>query len=285
MSDIWSGIGVDIAPREGEWLYRAHGEMHGPIPKKALIERLLRGHLDLDTPVAKEGGEFHPIGRVAAFAPHLKEAKKQEAKRVAKKRFRLGLLIMVPVLGAASVGGFFVWEHIEAAKKQRLAKQKAMQKDLEKRRKSFAKQDKMGLVALVALPSAKEVKIRSTPVKRPKAPKRPGRPATKEEPVEAISSCERSQQEILGTLARHLGKINVCVEDEKSRDKQGLLPPSLGLSFVVKPSGKIVEFGIADRHYRTGPMKNCMTKAFSRIRYPAAGGSNCPIDIPIRIGG
>ncbi len=30
MSDIWSGIGIEIAKSEGEWLFRQGGEIHGP---------------------------------------------------------------------------------------------------------------------------------------------------------------------------------------------------------------------------------------------------------------
>ena len=31
-------------------------------------------------------------------------------------------------------------------------------------------------------------------------------------------------------------------------------------------------------------MKNCMTKVFDMIRFPPAGGPNCPTEIEIEIG-
>jgi hypothetical protein len=99
-----------------------------------------------------------------------------------------------------------------------------------------------------------------------------------------VASCKLSQQDIFGTLRKSLAKINVCVEDEKSRDKEGLLPPTLELSFVVQTSGKVVDFEIEDRHYKKGPMNNCMIKAFQTITFPSSNGANCPVSIPIKIG-
>ena len=99
-----------------------------------------------------------------------------------------------------------------------------------------------------------------------------------------MQSCKLTQQDIFGTLRSALGKLNVCVEDEKKRDTQGLLPAALELGFVVKPNGKVVDFAINDRHYRTGPLNNCMIKAFNTITFPGSTGANCPITIPIKIG-
>ena len=62
------------------------------------------------------------------------------------------------------------------------------------------------------------------------------------------------------------------------------LKAKIEIEFVVRPEGKVVDFGVNDRHYRTGILKNCMTKVFNRIRYPSVGGSNCPVTIPITTG-
>ena len=89
MSDIWSGIGVDITKTEGEWLFRVGGEIHGPVPQRVVVDKLLRGELSPTTPVALEGGEFHPIAQVKAFSEYVKEAKKRAAERTARRRSRL----------------------------------------------------------------------------------------------------------------------------------------------------------------------------------------------------
>jgi hypothetical protein len=77
----------------------------------------------------------------------------------------------------------------------------------------------------------------------------------------------------------------VCVEDEKKRDTQGLLPPTLVLDFVVRASnGTVSDFFIDNRHYRAGPLNNCFVKVFRTIRFRSSGGSNCPVRLPIKIG-
>ena len=96
------------------------------------------------------------------------------------------------------------------------------------------------------------------------------------------STCQRDNQDIIKTLSRHLRKINVCVQDERKRSGDKL-PDALELDFIVKPSGRVVEFAIDHRHYRRGPMKNCMTKVFRTVRYPRSGGTACPVSIPIKV--
>lgn len=299
MSDIWSGVGVDISQSaDEEWLYRAGDQLCGPVPHQSIARKLANGELALDTLVAKEGGEFHPIVRVAAFSGAIAEAKKIERIRLAKKRRRIFLAIFLPVLIGAGVGGYFAFKLHKKAQAERVTKQ--LEAEAKLRQAEQAAGREVGLVALVSLGTEDTVKIRNQPppeqpaaaptkkATRPRAATGAGAAdadkAAAPEPEQSISSCQLSQGDIFGTLKKNLGKINVCVEDEKSRDKQGNLPEALELSFVVQTSGKVVEFEIGDRFYRTGPLKNCMTKAFNSMSFPTSNGANCPVTIPIKIG-
>jgi hypothetical protein len=149
----------------------------------------------------------------------------------------------------------------------------------------------MKLVALVTLGTEAEVKIKSErkPGKPPKPgttkPPKPGEAPAAAPADEMVSDCTRSQGDILGALGKHVGKLNVCVVEEKNGPEGKLLPSTLEIEFVVRSDGKVVDFGIGDRHYRTGPLKNCMTKVFMGVRYPEAKGSNCPVTLPLKIGG
>ncbi len=286
MADIWSGIGVNISSSPGgdEWLYRVGDEMRGPVPFKVVVQKLVAGELNVNTPVAKEGGEFHPIARVAAFAPHVTEAKKQAQKRTLKRIRRLALILALPALAALAGGGYIVYQGYQRALAAKEAERRAAENVLAERRKREAAAPQMKLAALVSLGSEEDVKIHQNPAgKKPSGHSRT-RSHTESEPDTMVQQCQLSQAQILGTLRKHLGKINVCVEDEKSRDTQGLLPPSLSLEFVVQTSGKVTEFAINDRHYRKGPLNNCMIKAFKTISFPSSTGANCPVTIPIKIG-
>lgn len=287
MPDIWSGIGTDISQKsEGEWLYKVGGETRGPLPMQVLAQKLIKGEIDISTQVAREDGDFHPVSRVAAFAPHITEAKKQASRRGAAKMRRLVLMLALPAIAILSVAGYFVWVELgknrDAAAREARAKQAALALQ---RQKAEALPD-MGLVALVSLGTEDTVKIRAHPGAKKPGVKKPTATGTAQppEPEEMVQQCKLSQADILGTLKKNLAKINVCVEDERSRDTQGLLPPTLELDFVVQTSGKVTDFALSDRHYRVGPLNNCLIKAFNTIQFPDSKGANCPVSIPIKIG-
>jgi hypothetical protein len=284
MADMWSGLGREISQNvESEWLYRVGAEVRGPVPQQVVAQKLVRGEISLETQVSKEGsGTFHPIARVAVFAPHITEAKKQADKRAATKMRRNVVLLLLPALLALGGGGYFVYSGFKVRKHEAEVRRAALEKELQEKRAKEAALPQMGLVALVSLGTEDDVKIRSSSAPR----KSGGKPKEEEEEAdEMVMQCKLSQADIFGTLKKALAKINVCVQDEKSRDTQGLLPPTLELSFVVTTSGKVAEFEIADRHYRTGPLKNCLTKVMNGTPFPSSNGANCPVAIPIKIGG
>lgn len=297
MADIWSEIGVDITKDEGEWLYKVGSDMRGPMPHRQLVDKLLVGEIDLNTLVAREGTTFHPLHTVAAFASHLENARQARAKREAAKSRKQIAMVALPVVLALIGAVMYIRYEVQKRRKEEAAKPAVV---AVKPPPPEEKLPQMGLVALVSLGEESDVKIRGNepapeahakgkrvrakrlgPHEGHEGPEGPEEPA---EPEEEVQSCKLTQQDIFGTLRSALGKLNVCVEDEKKRDTQGLLPPALELGFVVKPNGKVVDFAINDRHYRTGPLNNCMIKAFNTITFPSSTGANCPITIPIKIG-
>jgi hypothetical protein len=289
MSDIWSGVSVGIAPSEGEWLYRVGSEVRGPVPFESVVSKLLSGELTPKTQVAREGGEWHPIAQIAAFEPHVRIYSEKQTKKSSAIFKRVALLLGVLVLVAAGIAGY--WLYLENEHENVLADVARMRSEaeLERQRLAFEHQKQMNLVALVSLDESKlVVKNRD---KKPSSGKRPGAKGIAGSPgspdqgaaEDEIMSCKLSEGDIFGTLKKQLAKINVCVEDEKTRDAANL-PPTLELEFVVKPTGAVTDFHINDRHYRTGPMNNCMIKAFNTIHFPESTGTNCPVTIPIKIG-
>jgi len=285
MPDVWGNVGGQIGPAGQDWLYRKGGQIHGPIPKEALVEKLKRGDINGKTPVAREGGEFHPLSQIASFSEDLEDVSYALGKKASSK-LRRGLFLATLVIGGIGAGiGYYYKLEAQKRETKSQAEQAKYDKELKakqaKIKKSLADGDKIGLVALVSF-DAEKMEIGGGK-KKPRGGPRPGPGKEKDAPM--VSQCGRSQQQILGTLGKHIGKINFCVTDEKKRDAgKGLLPSTLRFSFVVTPTGKVIEFQILDRHYRTGPMKNCLVKTFRLVRYPGAGGSNCPVTLPIKIG-
>ena len=307
MADIWSGIGAELSQDEGEWLYRVGKDVRGPLEQRLIVDKLIQGEIDLSTLVARVGTEFSPIGQVRAFEQHIRAAKKARAQRVAQKRRKLILIISMPVLLIAVGVGLFLHhdyqKHVKADREHAAELARVAKEQLAAQRAAIPKTEdlpKMGLVALVSLGTQDDVKIHGDTAQAPatktlhrpnakhkaresEGPEGPAEAEQSAAPEEEFQTCKLSQQDIFGTLRSHLATLNVCVEDEKKRDTQGLLPPKLELSFVVKPSGKVGDFAIDDRHYRTGPLNNCMIKAFNSMAFPTSTGANCPITIPIKI--
>jgi hypothetical protein len=282
MNDLWSNLGAEISVAEGDWLYRVGDEVHGPLPFQVLADRLAAGDLDFDTPVAREGGAFHPLRKVAAFEPYFDKAQEAAAKRRRRRTLKLvGIGCILLVLGMGGGGAWF-WHRAQVAKRARLAALHAREVELQKQREARDQlANAMALVGLVSIDSEKDIHIRSKAPGRRAGPRAGPEGAGGEAPM--VSECGLSQAQIFQVLKTNLGKINVCVEDEKKRDAASL-PETLELSFVIQPSGSTVDFMIGDRHYRTGPMNNCMIKAFRTFAFPTSTGANCPVTIPIRIG-
>lgn len=282
MSDIWSGIGVDIKQDEGEWLYRVGAEVRGPLAHRLLVDKLLRGEIALDTMVAREGTQFYELGQVQAFAPYVAKAQELHDQREAAARRKHVVLVLVPVvLFVLGVGAYMYHLYHVRLQQQREHERQLRIEQANKPPPPLAPH--LGLVALVSLGSESDVKIRHT-LPHGKSKGHLGKGRGEEDDNEEVQSCKLTQQEIFGTMRNSLGKINVCVEDERKRDTQNWLPQTLELEFVVRPSGKVAEFAVTDRHYRTGPMNNCLIKAFNTIMFPSSSGANCPVTIPIKIG-
>lgn len=295
MGDIWSNVGGSLPSTSQDWLYQVDGQIHGPVPKERIVQKLLSGDIDAKTMVAKEGGQFHPISQVATFAPHLEELGSKLDKQASKAK-RNAIIVVVLILLAAGGGIGFYFKGEADLKAAKLAQdhedEKARFAAAAKKNKELLAGDNVELVALVSFDeSAMEVGGKAKPTRIPPrsgsrggSDRSPRTPSKDTGPPPMVQECQRPPGEILGVLRNHLRNINTCVQDEKSRNPADL-PPTLKLSFVAKPDGKVGDFEILDRHFKTGPMRNCMLKTFKLVKFNPTGGTNCPVTIPIKISG
>lgn len=303
MADIWKNLGVKIAAQEGDWLYRVGAEVRGPVAKSVIIQKLLAGEITISTPVARDGMEFHPLVQVAAFSEHIEDVQNELKRRRSHYLKRILLIGILPCVILLAGAGWKIYAGMQAKQAQIAAEARRKAESDAQKKAEIAALPQMGLVALVSLGSKEDVRMQKVePSSRSAARKKVAagapsqtaqeRAATQNNQTdtgavtdeEIVAGCKLSQEDIFETLRLHLGKINFCVEDEKARDKEGLLPSTLELEFVVKPNGRIVDFRINERHFRIGPLNNCLTKAFNTISFPESSGTNCPAIIPIKIG-
>jgi hypothetical protein len=90
----------------GEWMFKLHGEVLGPVPSNAIVEHMMAGDIDESTRVSFEEGRWVVLQQLPQWRPFLLQAKahiraeqaRAEAALAARKR-RLRNLINV-VIGA-----------------------------------------------------------------------------------------------------------------------------------------------------------------------------------------
>lgn len=277
--DVWSNVGGSVASKAEGWLYQQNNEVRGPVSRSALAERLIRGQISPTTPVARQGGDFHPLSQVAAFAKDLQLY--AVARRDAASRRNRNIVLLSLVLVVAAGAGLFYILKEEAKERQAsrkvAAKALAAAREVERGRMEELLNKEVELVAVVSF-DEKNIEVGRRPTRRKGRGFRSRNEPTSEQ---MVSQCTRTPQAIVGAVRRHLSKLDVCVEDEKSRG-QGDLPARLILDFVVTAEGKVKDFAPRDRHYRTGPMRNCLLKVFRQVRFPAAKGTSCPVAIPMK---
>lgn len=95
-------------------------------------------------------------------------------------------------------------------------------------------------------------------------------------------ACNLTQEEIMSTIRRHVGKINRCIEAEQKRETNAHLPSTLNLAFVVQATGKVDQLEIGTPYYRNSLLKTCLTETFQSAQFPRRSESTCPVTLPIK---
>lgn len=275
---------------EVQWLYRRDGLVYGPTSADDLAMKLVDGRVPPDVYAAVEGtNDFHPITRFEAFRAPLEDL--DTALR--KRRGRVQALRWILALGLLSVCGLASAMMVADARDELIvAQNQAHQQELLAR----AKHDETVLAMKLDAPAAlvtepmlerarERAKEREELAKRAKETKRTKKRSRKKSSAVATveDSCKLEDRDVLRTLKKSLGKINWCIESEKGRNPGGALPESLPVSFVVRPTGEIIQFRVEDVDYRQSVLGKCLKKTFRKVRFPPRTGTDCPINLPIRI--
>src|SRR5687768_3966960 len=78
-------------PDAGEWLFKDNEQVLGPVPAEMLVSKLYEGHVNADTPVAREVGQWKPLREVSFLGAHVPRARQKLALDTAiRERAELG---------------------------------------------------------------------------------------------------------------------------------------------------------------------------------------------------
>jgi len=253
------------------------------VEESRLIELIMAGAVPGEMEVARDGEEFHPASRVLRFQATVAKARGLHAGKETgpyrKMRSAVLLLGLCCVLG--SLGAVFVETNAV------LAQHGTAVEDAGGILEKAEKVQDLPRLALTALPAKVPAVAKRGGADRPgvkrRRSRRPVRSADAEDDS-MVATCERSDDEIIKTVERYLGKINTCILDGRERGESGALDGALTVAFVVRPTGSLVEFEVEGSEH-SNRMVNCLSRVFTRIKFARTGGTNCPVSLPITIGG
>lgn len=275
---------------ESDWLYQQNGQVFGPVKPRDLLDLLYNGKIDKDTPVAISDGEFAPLQRYGVFRVHLPKVERRkieiegvkiadEALGKEKARKRVIWIVAAALIAAPITYGIVRYmRHLksEAARVEAHAKEEALLKEVE---------DLMATVTLepplVALVDGDD-KVEGTSKKKRRSVARFSR-ASGSEIIGAGGTGELSRDEIMQGIGRAFGGFKRCIVEQIQRDPESV-PEQIVLTFTVNNEGRIQDTSLSDRTLRASPMRDCLARQLSDVRYRSFKGEVQNVEYPITIG-
>lgn len=274
------------APPVGEFLFKEGDLVFGPVPASLLVEKLERGELPPETPVAREGAAFAPMGEVSVFMEHaaLAAARRrvEEQARADASARRSRRIVKAAIAGAVAAGaaGLAVVGVIAAIR--------AGVFETESRELAEIRiQASPTLVAIAPAggrdeeyeylgddaPAAGSARKRTAEALPARGREADGAAVERNYDSAGIQAIVRSNQQ----------RLFPCIREEAARNPsfRGDLP----FSFTVGNEGRVVRLWI-DRHgYEKGPLHACMEAQLAQWKFPRFQGERPSVSLSFRVGG
>jgi len=307
-------------PPSGDWLFRLHDEILGPVPSTEIIERMLTGEVDESTPISLEEGDWTTIQAVGAFHPFLYDAKAKirqrqarlEAEQAARKR-RVRNMINVAIGAIALViisfmASYFIivsrpWKGEDvmrawATKHVPLLMISSARAGTNATADDSADEETGGInidriliddaPTLVAIKSPSRSKKRKRTGKRKATPDRPKdtRPKdSKKKPDTKTAMVGRlSNEEITSVVyARsNLNRLYSCIRSEIRRKTE--LPDVITLDFTINNSGRVSQVRMDNIKLDGSSLHRCFRQKLNSLKFRSYAGQVRNITIPFKIG-
>lgn len=271
----------------GEFLFKEGELVFGPVPASLLIEKLERGELPPETPVAREGAEFAPMGEVSVFMEHaaLAAARRrvEEQARAEANARRSRRVIKLAIAGAVAVGVICL------AVVGVIAAIRAGVFDTESQELAEIRIQASPTLVAVAPAGGRDEELEYLGDDAPAASRASRRSAAPAAPAGARGADGPAVQrnydsaEIQAIVRNNQQRLFPCIREEASRNPsfRGDLP----FSFTVGNEGRVVRLWI-DRHgYEKGPLHACMEAQLAQWKFPRFQGERPSVSLSFRVGG
>jgi hypothetical protein len=279
-----------------EWLFKAEGQVFGPVLQDAFVDLILQGKVGAATEVASEDGVWRPLGTVAGFLVHLRKAEARArveaevtgSRKLAQRRSTLqgtaAALALVVLVGAAGSGAWFL------ATRRPWEKRSSLLAD-------FGDGIAIGAVRVGNSPRAApgassedEIAIPDAEVPPHGAPARPRRIASAARAARPGGSAQGGDlvlaqydpARIQGVVARRQGSLAPCLREEARRSPEfaGEIP----IEFAVGNDGKVATLWIDEPRFKSGPLRDCILAKLREWSFDSFPGQRPVVSIAFRMG-
>ncbi len=297
-------MGADVEDAtEGEWLFKHDGMVLGPVTAIVLVERIKRGELSADTPLARDGQSFKPMKLIALFreaheamlARQRREAEERAYNGSVRRAHRVrALLLAVLFLGPAAggaVGGHMLmklqpWDTTRdwVAKVPPLV-------DLPPRPPQMKETRSAPRVDSPA-PSANEAPVKDEERRQRVARSEQKQDEPKEETKDAAPADqgfvkELTNEQAVAPLKDVKEALGACFKGEILANPEifavGAMSVDILLAYTITEEGRSANVEIQNRELRGRPVQDCVKKALAGARWPRFQGERKNVTVPFKI--
>lgn len=303
---------ADGDPSQGDWLFKQDDLVLGPVTAAVLVDKIKKGELSADTPIARDGQPFRPMKLLPLFREAWMAAE-EERRLAAFEKAHQGAVARARVLRVVVVLVLFAAPFAAAA---------AGARALMVARPWDDTSDWIARVPpLVDLPQ-KPPELKRDPVvdpgvdrkgpvvadnsdddddddDQPRDPKKPRvkKPRKDTKDTKAVKGADDvkkdgdgggpvpeslTNSEAIAPLKGAQGQMKTCFKAEMESNPD--MPAQVVLSYTITEEGKAINVNLDARELRGRPVIACVQKAISGLKWPRFSGERKNVSVPFKLG-
>ncbi|MDP2339843.1 MAG: AgmX/PglI C-terminal domain-containing protein [Deltaproteobacteria bacterium] len=307
---------ADEDATQGEWLFKQDDMVLGPVSAIVLVDKIKKGELSSDTPIARDGQPFRPMKLLPLFRDawmareeerRLALEEKAHQGAVARARFLrvvVVLVLFVAPFAAAAAGARALmvarpWDHTAEWIARVPPLVDLPQKPPEVKRDPSVGDGRNPVVADNSVDDEDE----DDDPKVPRDPKKPRIKKPKKDPKDTSADRSRADpvadgkkepaaggavpesltnSEAIAPLKGAQGAMKACFKAEMEANPE--MPAQVVLSYTITEEGKAININLDARELRGRPVIACVQGAISGLKWPRFSGERKNVSVPFKLG-
>ena len=311
-------------PPRGEWLYKLHDDILGPVPSTDIIELMFSGEVDESTEVALGESRWRPVQAFPAFHPFLYQAKvkiraelaRAEALAASKKRRMIQIIKISLGACALVLVSFMVSYFMIVSRPRQIEDQTRVWADkhvpllaigailpqttrAEEETEEEADEEDDGEInvmqiliddapALVAIGSgAQAAKGKSTSSKKKFSRSSSSDKKTQSSPSKGTKTAmggSLSNAEIMAVVNKKSNLRMFYGCIKKELRANSDLPSNISMGFTINNDGRVGRVRMDDVRLQNSSLHKCFRVKLSKVRFRAYTGERRNVELPFNIG-